>query len=347
MDDKNEDSLDRRDELETLEDPATVVETADTPAGSPVTAAEPSETAAGSPEAAPAGSGPAAPPRQPRFGGLKRRLSSVNVYLLIFILVLVIAGVIGVVAYLNSQHGDSRTQIQAQTLDAKALEQLANTDTTVGSSNQVLNVQSSAIFAGKVLVRDSLEVAGGLQIGGSLNLSGVSVSGSSSFGQVQINKNLAVVGDSALQGALTVQKSISVNGSGTFNGPVSATQFTADSLQLNGELTLTHHITAGGPTPSRVNGSALGGGGTATVSGSDTSGTVTINTGAGPAAGCFITVNFTSRFHATPRVLITPVGSAAGGLAYYANRTTSGFSVCDASTPPANTSFGFDYFVLD
>lgn len=343
MDSKNENPLDQRNELETLEDPATVVEPAASEAGSAPVASG-SDTPPSDRESKP----PTAPtPKGPRFAGLKDRLSKVNIYLLVFILVLVAAGVIGTVAYLNSQRASSTVPISAQTLDAKALEQLANTDATVGSANQVLNVQSSAIFAGKVLVRDSLEVAGGLQIGGSLNLAGVSVSGSSTFGQVQVNKNLAVLGDSALQGSLTVQKSLSVNGGGTFNGAVSATQLTANTLQLNGDLTLTHHITAGGPTPSRTSGNALGSGGTASVSGSDTSGSVSINTGSGPAAGCFITVNFTSKFNATPHVLITPVGSAAGSISYYVNRTTSSFSVCTAANPPANTSFGFDYFVLD
>lgn len=341
MDDKNANLSDHRDELETLEDPATVVEPAAQP-GSVVNT--PAQADGSAPQTATPASPAPPPPKKPRF---RLRFKGLNVYLLFFLLVLVAAGVIGVVAYLNGQHSSQTVQLQAQTLDAKALEQLANTDSTIGSSNQVLNVQSSAVFAGKVLVRQSLEVAGGLQIGGSLNLAGVSVSGSSSFGQVQINKNLAVIGDSALQGVLTVQKSLSVNGGGTFNGALSAPQITANSLQLNGELTLTHHITAGGPTPSRTNGSALGSGGTASLSGSDTSGTITINTGSGAVAGCFITVTFTSKYNATPHVLLTPVGASGGNVAYYVNRSPSNFSVCASVNPPSNTSFGFDYFVLD
>ena len=336
MDDKNENSLQESNGLESLEDTATVVEPTNQSTSSN------SDTTP-----TPSVDQPPQKPKTPQFGGLKKRFPSVNIYLLIFVLVLVLAAGIGGYAYVSSRKQNSTVPIKAQTLDAKALAQLANTSTTVGSTDQVLNVQSSAIFAGKVLVRDSLEVAGGLQIGGSLSIEGVTVSGSSTFGQVQINKNIAVLGDSALQGSLTVQKSLSVNGGGTFNGPVSATQITTNALQMNGDLTLTHHITAGGPSPSRSNGSALGSGGTSNVSGSDTSGSISINTGNGPSAGCFITVNFTTKFNSTPHVLITPVGAAGGSISYYVNRSTTSFSICDSDTPPANANFGFDYFVLD
>ena len=68
---------------------------------------------------------------------------------------------------------------------------------------------------------------------------------------------------------------------------------------------------------------------------------------AGGAAGFFGTVNFTSNYSQTPYVIVTPVGSAAGGLHYYISRSTGGFSICDSSTPPSGSSFGFDYFVVD
>jgi len=325
--------------LETLEENPTQVENAANSSAAPAPASEPTVHAA-------PGTTPPQPPRLPFKEKWRRFAERFNLYLIIFIFVIVLAAGIAVVAYLNSNKSPT-TNVSTQTLDQKALEQLANTDTNVGSSSQVLKVQSNAIFAGKVLVRDTLEVAGGLQIGGNLSLAGVTVSGSSSFGQVQVTKNLAVLGDSALQGQLTVQKGLSVNGNGVINGSLSAAQITTSALQLNGDLTLTHHISAGGPNPSRTNGSALGSGGTSTVNGSDTSGSISINTGNGPGAGCFITVNFANKFNATPHVLITPVGSAAATVEYYVNRSTSNFSVCTANAPAANSSFGYDYFILD
>ena len=146
---------------------------------------------------------------------------------------------------------------------------------------------------------------------------------------------------------MTVAKNLTVGGGGTFGGAVSAPQINVTSLQLSGNLTLTKHIAAGGATPSRSNGDALGSGGTTSVSGSDIAGSVNVNTGSGPSAGCFLTVNFTTKYNSSPRVMVTPVGSGAANLAYYTNRTTSNFSICAANTPPGNASFGFDYFVVE
>ncbi|HSX45796.1 MAG TPA: hypothetical protein VLG27_02195 [Candidatus Saccharimonadia bacterium] len=280
-------------------------------------------------------------------GTKKKSFARFNVYLVLFIFVLVIAlGVIGA-TYIASKKSSNTTSISSQSLSGSSFAQLANSDATVGDTGQVLNVQSSAIFAGKLLARQDLEVAGSLQVGGTVALNGLTVNGTTQFGQVQINKNLAVAGDTSLQGSATIAKSLQVNGTGNFSGAVSAPQLTTSSFQLNGDLVLTHHVVIGGATPSHSGGSALGSGGTASVSGSDSSGTVSINTGASPAAGCFVTVDFTAKFGSTPHVLLTPVGSSAGGLSYYVNRSTSSFSICDSSAPPASASFGFDYFVVD
>jgi hypothetical protein len=281
-------------------------------------------------------------------GIFSRILRHFNIYLLLFILVVIVAIVVAVVSYLyNKSQSENNTTIKTQSLTQDALDQLANSDVTVGDAKQVLSVQSNAVFAGKVLVRDTLEVAGGLQVGGSLTLTGIKVAGTSTFDNVQITKDLAVSGNTSIQGQLNVQKSLGVNGGGTFNGPVSATQITTGSLQLAGDLTLTHHIAAGGATPSRSNGTALGGGGTVSLSGSDTAGSITINTGSSPAPGCFLTVNFTTKFNSTPHIVVTPVGSAAGGLAYYINRSTSNFSVCTNSAAPGGATFGFDYIAFN
>lgn len=296
------------------------------------------------PLATPDSTGPAAP-KPPRKSPLKWLFQRFNVYLILFAFLLVVAAAIGVVAYFANR-GSSKTLVPTQSLSDSTLKQLANSDVTVGQPKQVLNVQSNAVFAGKVLVRDSLEVAGPIQVGGSLSIPGITVSGSSIFDQVQVNKNLNVAGDSALQGQLSVQKSLSVSGSGTFGGNLTAPQITANTLQLNGDLNLTHHITAGGATPGRSTGGALGSGGSASVSGSDTAGSININTGSGASAGCMVTINFTEKFNATPHVLVTPIGSGAANIGYYVNRNTSNFSVC-ATSPPSNASFGFDYFVLD
>lgn len=275
--------------------------------------------------------------------GIFKRFS---VYLLMFAMVLLLAIMVIVGTYLRS-HTKTNNKPTSQNLTQDDLKQLAQSDVTVGDAKQVLNVQSNAVFAGQVLVRSDLQVAGKLQVGGSLSLTGINVSGDGVFGQVQVDKNLQVAGDNAVQGQLTVAKSLSVNGGGTFNGPLAAPSLTVNSLQLNGDISFSHHITAGGVNPGRTNGNALGGGGTTSVGGSDTAGSITVNTGSNPSAGCFITVNFASKFNSTPHVVVTPIESGAGGLAYYVTRNTSGFSVCSNNAAGANQSFGFDYIVFN
>jgi cytoskeletal protein CcmA (bactofilin family) len=287
----------------------------------------------------------APPPKPPKKGGVKHILQRFNVYLLLFAFILLIAGVIIIIAYFQSKKASTTSTLKTQELTQATLNQVANSDASVGSSQQVLNVQSSAVFAGKVLVRQNLEVAGSLQIGGTVGLTDLTVSGSTQLGQTQISKNLSVSGDTAVQGAATINKGLQVSGTANFSGPLSAPQITTSSFNLNSDLTLTRHIIAGGGNPGRSNGPALGAGGTASVSGSDTAGSVSINTGSSPPAGCFVTINFTQKYNNTPHVLLTPVGPGAGGLPYYVTRTTTSFSICNAASPPSGTSFGFDYFV--
>lgn len=276
----------------------------------------------------------------------QRLIRSVNIYLLLFIFLIVVAGAIVLITFLASKKTNTNT-VKTQSLSQDTLKQLATSDVTVGQPKQVLNVQSNAVFAGKVLIRDSLEVAGPIQVGGSLSVPGITVSGNSIFEQIQVNKNLNVQGDTSIQGQLAVQKGLSVAGGATFGGSISAPAITVNTLQMNGSLTLTRHIIIGGANPDRDNGTALGSGGTTALSGSDTAGSINVNTGSGPVAGCFLTVNFTQKYNTTPNVNVTPIGSNAALVGYYVNRSTTSFSVCAANNPPANASFGFDYFIVE
>lgn len=280
-----------------------------------------------------------------RVRGVRRIVDKINIYLLIFILLIALTGAVVAAAYYTSR--PQKAVVQNQSLDKNTLKQLANNDVTLGQPKQVLSVQSNAVFAGKVLVRDSLEVAGPIQVGGALNIPGITVTGNSVFNDMRINKSLSVGGDTTLQGQLNTQKNLNVSGNANVGGSLSADRLSANSLQMNGNLTITKHFSVGGATPARSNGNALGAGGTASVSGSDTAGSVNVNTGSGASAGCFATINFTQRFNGVPRVIVSPVGEAAGRVGMYVNRNNTSFSVCASQTPPSGASFGFDYFVID
>lgn len=249
-----------------------------------------------------------------------------SVYIPIFVILIIGLGVATLLLY-RSENKPQPT-ISEQNLSPNQLKNLGSGNSVLGNSNQLLTVQSNSIFDKQVLIRGQLQVAGPLQIS-----------------ELQINKNLSIAGNGAIQGTLSVQNDLSVKGSGSFSGSVSASQLTTGALNLNGNLNLTHHITTSGPIPGSSTGVATGTGGTTSVSGSDISGTVTINTGGGPQAGCYITVNFSSPYASTPHVLLTPVGASSATLQYYVNRSASSFNVCSASTPQAGQSYVFDYMV--
>lgn len=288
-------------------------------------------------------------PEQPRKNLLQRIKSSINIYLLLMIGVLLIASAIVLLTYLTSKKNTGTSNLSSSSLTENALQQLASSDTnaSVGNTNQVLTVQSSSIFAGKVLIRQDLEVAGNLTVGNTLTINGISVSGTAQIGQLDVSSDESVGGNDSIQGSVTVGKGIQVNGPGLFSGQITAPQITTPDLQISGDLVLTHHLVTGGSAPKSTSGNALGLGGTTSISGDDTAGSININTGASPIAGCFATINFSTSFNTTPHVLITPIGSYAASVGFYVNRSSKSFSICGTVAAPQNVNFGFDYFVAD
>ena len=277
---------------------------------------------------------------------IKRLWDKFNIYLVLFILVLVLAIGSLVIMTVKGKQDNNNKIASTEDLSQDALKQLANTDVTVGSSKQILTVQANAVFAGAVLIRGDLEVAGGLKVGKDLSLANITVTGTSRLGEVE-STNLTVGNTLNVQGTLTLKSGISVAGQSNFNGGIVTSSLTTGALQLNGDLKLTHHLTAGGTIPSISKGSAVGSGGTVSLSGSDTSGSITINTGSSPPAGCFATITFSEAFTNTPHVVISPVGASAAGLDYYVTRSTTNFVVCTATPAAVGVSFGFDYVILN
>jgi cytoskeletal protein CcmA (bactofilin family) len=292
----------------------------------------------------PASTQPEQPAKPAKDGKVKRFSIFGNLYLLIFVLLVFVGG--GVIYVALKAAKPASTQQKTSSLTDQQISSLQGNTTLVGDSKQTLDIQSNSVFEGQVLDRGDLNVAGSLKVGGPLSLPSVSVGGNGTFGQIGINGGLNVGGDSTLQGALTVQKNLTVSGSGSF-GSLNVSTLSITTLQLRGDISVNQHILTTGTQPGRSLGTALGGGGTASVSGTDTAGTVSINTGSNPPAGCFITVNFAKNFGSTPHVVISPSNSSAGSLQFYTNRTSSSFSVCSAGVPSGGTNFVFDYFVLD
>ena len=279
---------------------------------------------------------------------IKKFFRKVNVYFLGFVLLAAIAGAVTLVSYLNSQKPTPKAVIEGQALTEDALKELSNTDATVGDTSQTLTIQGNAIIAGESLMRGNLNVAGNFQAGGPIRGPSITISGESTLGTAQINR-LQVAQDLAVQGTTTV-RDLSASGAASFGGAVTAQQLTVSRLIMGGnaELQIPNHISFTGPSPSRgATGSALGNGGSASVNGSDTSGTINIRTGTSTGTGCFVRVNFNQSFSRQPKVIVSPVGSGAGQTQYYVDRDQSGFSICAASPAPSSQTFAYDYFVMN
>lgn len=279
---------------------------------------------------------------------IKRIMRKVNPYFLLFILLIIIVAAITSVNYLNSQKAPPEVTIASQELTEKALKQLANSDASVGGAAQTLTIQGNAIIAGQTLMRGNLNVAGNFQTGGSIQGPSLTISGTSNLGTAQIN-SLQVATNVAIQGATTL-RDLNVAGTSSFGGAMTASQITTSRLVLSGNavLEIPNHISFTGPSPSRTfNGGVLGSGGSASINGSDTTGTINVNTGNGPSAGCFARITFAQPFSNQPHVIISPVGSGAGQTNYYVDRDKAGFSMCTANAAPANQVFAFDYFITN
>lgn len=278
---------------------------------------------------------------------LRSLIEKVNVYLLLFIVVLTIAGFAAFISWKSSKNAEKQAGVLGQELSAEDLAKIKTTDSTVGDSKQTLTIASNAIFNGRVLVRDSLDVAGTIRVGGALSLPGITVSGTSTFENVSVSSNLSIAGNTAVQGTLTVQKNITVAGGASFGGPISAPIINTDRLVLNSDLQINRHIDAGGPTPGSSRGPAVGGAGTVSVSGTDTSGSVNVNFGPGSTGGIIANITFRNPFAQTPHVVITPVGSSCADLNYYVTRSTGGFSIGSTNPGAPGASCAFDYIAID
>ncbi len=329
-------------ENESLESPTTVIEKQDgNDAGAGPGVASAPDT--GSPT--PTSSSPEKPgtPLGIRLHLLFRHL---NIYVLL--LVIIVSILIGITIFSIRKNNQAQPKVSTatETLSNQTLEQIEGSDIKVGDTKQTLNIESNTIFSGKVLVRDSVDIAGSLKVGGTLSLAGIDISGTSLLDEAQL-KTLSVTGTTTIQGPLSVQNNLNVSGSASFGGNITAPQITVDTLELNKDLKISRHIVTSGGTPSRSNGASIGAGGTSSISGSDTAGTATINTGSNATAGCLINVTFSQAFAGSPHIIITPASSNAAALDFYTSRSNTGFSICTASDP-ADGSAGmvFDYIVI-
>ena len=306
-----------------------------------------------------------------------------NVYLLAFVLVIVIAGGTMAVMYSMDKKEQNVATNTAQ-LTQQIADQLKTADAKVGGPKQILTVESNAIITGKTIIQSDLDVAGALKLGGPLSLPAITVTGATQLGDIKGNSleisgngtfggklssgsDLTIGGEFTAPGnitnngnltsggniiggkSLTIQGSITastgnltIKGNGTFGGTISGAVVKAGEIQF-GRLTLT------GTQPTIAVGVSAGGGGTASVQGTDTAGTATINIGGAPSAGVIATVTFTTAFSTpNPHPVITANGSnCAVNAPYVTSISATKFSIALATVPSGGQSCKFNFIVLN
>lgn len=126
------------------------------------------------------------------------------------------------------------------------------------------------------------------------------------------------------------------------------------SVDSSGNLALGGHVitgnTPGGSTTVAPGGALTCSGGTpsSSISGNDTAGTVTLNTGTGPcSAGVMATVTFRSAYGSAPKVIFTPANGISSTLQYFNNSSnTTTFTLDTNNAPSGSTTYRFNYFVV-
>lgn len=244
-------------------------------------------------------------------------------FIIALVVALLLTGmVIGVYRLLDkpTQQPSTTVVINTQSLDNGTLNQL--TPTTGSEVKQQLTISPKTIFKNDVIVQGSAEIAKSLSVGGPVNI----------------------------QGAANISNNLSVGGNLTVNGLITAASLNVGSLaissiNLSSNLVFGGHIVPFGTEPT-VRISVAAGNGNVSVSGNDTSGTITIITGnGGLLAGELAIVTFRTAFSTTPKVQLTPLNAAASGMNYYATHTAGFFTINTSTVPTINTTYIFDYLV--
>lgn len=294
----------------------------------------------------------------------KKIIGAFNIYLIIYIVLVVISVGVFAYSYIRNQNEVS-PQLETTELTEEALEELKTSDISVGDPRQILTIESHAVISGKVVLRDTLDVAGGLNIGGAINAPSIQSAGEGNFGSLRTN-DLQAAGNAAIGGLLDVTGTLSVGQDLTVAGKIKGTGGLdiTGSTTINGDLIINGSFTAqnltfgtitfskidsSGPPPSVTAGGAAGGAATASISGTDMAGTVTINTGGGTGTGTLATINFTSAYSSnSPHIVLTPNGPGCAAIEYYVtNVSATQFAIGTTSTAPAAVTCRFNYIVIN
>jgi cytoskeletal protein CcmA (bactofilin family) len=284
--------------------------------------------------------------------------------LAVVVMILAINAIVIIFMMKNQQKTTSEASKAEVTISTDVLDTLGVSRNTVGSSETELIVNPKSTFNGKVTVNNDVSVAGQVSLNGKLSgadasfskleagntsLSQLNVNGDATMSNLNLRRDLVVVGTTRLQGVvtisqlLTVNNSLNVSGNLAVGGLLSTREFQASSLTSDTTLTIGGHIITRGSAPAVRSGSAVGSNGTVSISGNDASGTVVANVGTGGGNGILAYITFINQYGNVPHVVITAVDRSAGNV--YINHSSTGFNIgVNGSLSP--DGYIFDYIVM-
>ncbi len=305
---------------------------------------------------------PARGPKIPRRGSYRPSHKATFIGLSAIAAIIAI-NVIVILLVMQGQTTASQKAVSEVTLSNNTLNSLGVNKTAVGNEGAKLTVGPDSTFNGTVTIAKNTSIGGDLQLNGKISstqasiatlqagngtVNTLSANGDISADSLLLRKDLTVPGTSQLNGPVTVGQLLTVNnnvnvaGSLAVGGSLSVHNFQASSLASDTILTIGGHVITRGSTPSVSGGNGLGQNGTVTVSGSDTSGGISLGVGVGGGGGLLCNVTFTEQYDSTPHVIVTPVGRS---MNLYITRNATGFQVYTDSALSAG-GYAIDYIVM-
>jgi hypothetical protein len=276
----------------------------------------------------------------------------------------------GIITFVVKGQGEGTTSAaQGEvTLSPGVLNSLGVSRNPIGSTGTELVVNPDSRFNGKVIIGSDVSIAGELKLNskfsaseaslaklqaGDTSLEQLNVNGDGTVTNLNLRRDLAVVGATRLQGPVTVSQLMTVNnnlnvtGSLAVGGTLSARSFQASSLVSDTTLTIGGHVITRGAAVSVGRGAALASVDTVSISGNDTSGTVAVNLGSNAnRSGILANVAFRQSFSGTPHIVVTAVGGPVDDV--YITRSAGGFSIGVRSITSglSGAGYAFDYVVM-
>lgn len=205
-----------------------------------------------------------------------------------------------------------------------------------------VNGEGGAIAVGdKVTISSVAGVGKKATSGGMIVGTAVETFSGTGTGSIEVFVNLMywnpVDGDN-LQSQSATFGTLNVSGSAKL-----ATLTVTGRANFQSDISVNGHIITGGGAPNYSLGTAA----TVSVQGNDTAGTITFTTGASGAQGVLANLAFSRGYGATPRVIISAQNDASASAHIFPTaKSTTGFSLSSGQALAPNTTYTFDYFIV-